>query len=229
MFSLQPPRHISTLPMRSDSMLFVSPRRFLYAERATRPKGGREDRSPTLSSVHRLGYGLTVFQTARSRPNLIQRVAEGLRPGLSRVFGASEMACGFVQCGCRTTASQGFGLRSSSGSWAMLAAMRRASSRVNSRCANGCGNGRFSALDEAQNSYAESDCNPARRYRKAGPVHQRAALNSGRSRSAGTVGLSPRQPGSSDPLQAAVYSHRASSLTMGTIGTCCANICWCSG
>jgi hypothetical protein len=190
-------------------MLFVSPRRFLYAERATRPKGGREDRSPTLSSVHRLGYGLTVFQTARSRPNLIQRVAEGLRPGLSRVFGASEMACGFVQCGCRTTASQGFGLRSSSGSWAMLAAMRRASSRVNSRCANGCGNGRFSALDEAQNSYAESDCNPARRYRKAGPVHQRAALNSGRSRSAGTVGLSPRQPGSSDPLQAAVYSHRA--------------------
>jgi hypothetical protein len=34
------------------------------------------------------------------------------------------------------------------------------------------------------------------RYRKAGPVHQRTALNSGRSRSAGTVGLSPRQSGS---------------------------------
>ena len=33
-------------------------------------------------------------------------------------MGASEMACGFFQCGCRTTASQGFCLRSSSGSLA---------------------------------------------------------------------------------------------------------------
>ena len=68
----------------------------------------------------------------------------------------------------------------SSGSLAMLAAIRRASSRVSSRCANGCKNGRFSAAwDEAPNSYAESDCNPARRYRKAGPVYQRTAAQFG--------------------------------------------------
>ena len=48
------------------------------------------------------------------------------------------------------------GLRSSSGSFAILAAIRRASSRVvSSRCANGCENGRFPPWDEAQNSYAE--------------------------------------------------------------------------
>ena len=67
-----------------------------------------------------------------------------------------------------------------SGSLAMLAAIRRASSRLNSRCANGCENGRFPRWDEAQNSYAESatsprHCNPARSYRKAGPVYQRTA------------------------------------------------------
>jgi hypothetical protein len=42
------------------------------------------------------------------------------------------MACGFVQCGCRTTASQGFGLRSNSGSLAKFAAIRRASPLVSS-------------------------------------------------------------------------------------------------
>jgi len=73
------------------------------------------------------------------------------------------------------------------------------------RCANRCEKGRFPSCDEAQNSYAESatsprHCNPARRYRKAGPVYQWTALRSAGSRSASTVGLSPRQPGSSDPL-----------------------------
>jgi hypothetical protein len=46
-------------------------------------------------------------------------------------------------------------LPNSSGSFATLAAIRRASSRVeSSRCANGCENGRFPRWDEAQNSYA---------------------------------------------------------------------------
>ena len=59
--------------------------------------------------------------------------------------------------------------------------------------------------NEAQNSYAKSatsprHCNPARCYRKTGPVYQRSALNSGRSRSASTIGLPPRQPGPSGLL-----------------------------
>jgi hypothetical protein len=67
-----------------------------------------------------------------------------------------------------------------------------------SRCANGCGNGRLPRWDEAGNSYTESTtfsrhCNPARSFRKAGPVYQRTGRQcSARSSSAGTVGLSPR-------------------------------------
>jgi hypothetical protein len=76
---------------------------------------------------------------------------------------------------------------------------------VSSRCANGCEKWQIPSWDEAQNSYAESatstrHCNPARSFRKAGPVYQWTALRSAQSRSASTVGLSPRQSGSSDPL-----------------------------
>jgi len=44
---------------------------------------------------------------------------------------------------------------------------------------------KMAVWDEAQSSYAETatslqHCDPARRYRKAGPVYQRTALKSGR-------------------------------------------------
>jgi hypothetical protein len=95
-----------------------------------------------------------------------------------------SLRCGF----CRAGRTVGY-CRNSPGNLAMFAAMRRASSQANSRCANSCGNGRLPRWDEAQNSYAKSAIsprhwNPARRYRKAGPVYQRTALRSGRSRSA---------------------------------------------
>jgi hypothetical protein len=64
---------------------------------------------------------------------------------------------------------------------------------------------KMAVWDEAQSSYAETatslqHCDPARRYRKAGAVHQRTALKSGRQRSVSTVCLSPGQSGASDPL-----------------------------
>jgi hypothetical protein len=73
------------------------------------------------------GEALALGMHGARRFSRVQRVAEGLRLGLPTVFGASELACGFDP-------SLGIGSRSKSGSFAMLAAIRRASSRVR-RCA----------------------------------------------------------------------------------------------
>ena len=111
----------------------------------------------------------------------------------------------------------------------MFAAMRRASSRTNSRCANGCENGRFSALGTK---------------RKTPMPNQIAILRDATGRlpclsmdiaQFGAVKVSWHcWPVSSttwverSPISGCLQSSGA-SLTMGTTGTYCANICWCSG
>ena len=111
----------------------------------------------------------------------------------------------------------------------MFAAMRRASSRVNSRCANGCENGGFSALGTK---------------RKTPMPNQIAILRDATGRlpclsmdiaQFGAVKVSWHcWPVSSttwverSPISGCLQSSGV-SLTMGTTGTYCANICWCSG